>query len=139
LTSNGTTFLSVRAYSHQKWGISYPPDLNRAIDDATAAIRLDPEFVDAYCNRGIAYYHRSTQMLHFVEGESFEIKQQKAAVAKRQDSDRAIDDLTQAIRLDPNSVKAFACRASAYLIRAVEGDNARFQADRKRLEQLKRP
>ncbi len=65
-----------------------------AIAEFSDAIRLKPDYVDAYNNRGVAYNGKG-------------------------DYDRAIADETQAIRLDPNQVRAYCNRANDY---AHKGD-----------------
>jgi tetratricopeptide (TPR) repeat protein len=62
---------------------------DRAIDDLTQAIRLEPDDAGAYTSRGIAY-------------------------ADKGDYDRAIADYNQAIRLDPNYANAYNSRGTAY-------------------------
>ena len=62
---------------------------DKAVDDFTKAIRLDPKYVDAYCGRGIAY-------------------------GAKRDFDKAIDDCTEAIRLAPNYPKPYSTRGRAY-------------------------
>jgi len=84
-------------------GIAYikKGDYDRAIADLTQAIRLDPNYADAYISRGSVYNEKG-------------------------DYDRAIADLTQAIRLDPNYAIAYVVRASAYY---SKGDYDRAIAD----------
>jgi tetratricopeptide (TPR) repeat protein len=60
-----------------------------AIEDFTEAIRLDPNYADAYAFRGEAYF-------------------------LKKDYDRAITDFTQAIRIDPNHAIAYNDRGTAY-------------------------
>ena len=57
-------------------------DFDLAVRRFTEAIRLKPEFVAAYCNRGAAYESKG-------------------------DHDKAIADLTEAIRFKPNDALAF--------------------------------
>jgi len=70
---------------------------DRAINDLTQAIRLDPDNAIVYVERGVAYRGKG-------------------------DNDRAIEDFNQAIRLDPNSTRAYFNRGSAY---RNKGDNER--------------
>ena len=76
-------------------------DWDTAIVEYTEAIRLDPNFKEAYYGRGNAYY-------------------------EKKDYDRAIADCTQAIRIDPNYAHAYDIRGMAY---CTKGDNVRGKAD----------
>jgi len=130
---------------HRGKTVRYPEKLSLAIDDATEAIRIDPGFADAYCNRGEAYYHRASQ----TRPTPLASKEEKKASRDAQQSDyqKALDDLSTAIRLDPNNARAYSERCNAYMSRyytAVyskgeiaidEGDKARWAAD---LEAMKR-
>lgn len=69
---------------------------DNAIADYTEAIRLNPNSVDAYIERGIAY--RTKRI-----------------------SDKALADFTEAIRLNPNSVDAHVHRGIAYHIKEDYG------------------
>ena len=53
---------------------------DKAIADFTEAIRLDPKYAEAYCNRGCAYRNKG-------------------------DYDKAIADFTEAIRLNPKDCR----------------------------------
>ena len=64
-------------------------DRDKAIADYTEAIRLDPKYAEAYCNRGIAY-------------------------GKKGDHDEAIADFTAAIQIDPNGGYTFYVRGYSY-------------------------
>ena len=64
-------------------------DLDTSIADFTEAIRLDPEFAEAYCGRGISYRNKG-------------------------EYDKAIADYTEAIRLDPKLADAYCSRGIAY-------------------------
>jgi len=65
-------------------------DYDKAIEEINEAVRLDPNYAQAYSGRGYAY----------------EMKDQY---------DRAIDDYNEAIRLDPNCSEAYMFRGSACL------------------------
>jgi tetratricopeptide (TPR) repeat protein len=62
---------------------------DQAIADYTQAIRIAPNYVDAYNQRGSAYINKG-------------------------DEDRAIADFTQVIRLDPNNALAYLWRGISY-------------------------
>ena len=66
-------------------------ELELAIADFSEAIRLDPECVEAYVERGRAY-----------------------AGTELQEYDRAIADFTEAIRLDPTRAEILVDRGNAY-------------------------
>ena len=76
-------------------------DYDRAIATASEAIRLNPNYADAFFYRGIAYVYKG-------------------------DNDRVIADLNEAIRLNPNFAAAFFLRGHTY---ANKGDNDRAIAD----------
>ena len=65
-------------------------DYDRAIEDYTKAIELDPNPADAYNNRGVAY-------------------------GKKDESDCAIKDYTKAIELNPNRDITYYNRAGVWL------------------------
>jgi tetratricopeptide (TPR) repeat protein len=79
------------AQSYRRRGNTYYErgDYDRAIDDYTQAIRLEPNNGQHYGNRGVAYRDKG-------------------------DYDRAIADFTQWIRLDPNNANAYRWRGRAY-------------------------
>jgi tetratricopeptide (TPR) repeat protein len=86
---------------------------NSAIDDYTRAIQLDPRNAQAYLLRGIARGRRIEQ-----EGiqRSQEKRKESAADITREQQEMALalDDYTQAIRLDPGLAPAYYYRAQAY-------------------------
>jgi tetratricopeptide (TPR) repeat protein len=65
-------------------------NIDRAIDDYTQAIRLQPDFATAFASRGFTW------------------------LFDRHDPDRAIADFNQALRLDPTTAYVFYYRAVAY-------------------------
>lgn len=76
-------------------------DIERAIADYDAAIRIDPKYAEAYHNRGLLR-------------------------AARGESDRAIADYDAALRLDDKDVDVYQSRAIEW---AIKGDYARAIAD----------
>jgi len=87
----GINFSSIEI-NNNTWVVVSEDDIriyDRAIEDLTQAIRLDPDNTKTYVERGIAY--RKTRLFT-----------------------RAIDDLTKAIRLDPNNAKTYVERGIAY-------------------------
>jgi tetratricopeptide (TPR) repeat protein len=74
-----------------------------AIANFTEALRIDPQNEDAYYYRGLAYCHRFLPHLSA-----------SAATDPSPDQQRALGDLTEAIRLDPDAVRHYLARAEVY-------------------------
>jgi tetratricopeptide (TPR) repeat protein len=70
-------------------------NIDRAIDDYTQAIRLQPDFALAFADRGFTY------------------------LFEKHSPDRAIEDLNASIRLDPTSANFFYYRGVAYADKGV--------------------
>ena len=88
-------------------------DYDRAIEDYNKAIALDPNYADAYNNRGAVYAKNSLIKALLDKNKNPRI----ADVYKNnadEDYDRAIEDYNKAIALDPNYALAYARRGSAY-------------------------
>jgi tetratricopeptide (TPR) repeat protein len=77
------------AYIDQGNAHSLAKEYDKAIEDYTEAIRLDPNNAAAFFGRGNIY-------------------------AAKRDCQKSIDDFNEAIRLNPNSPWAFDCRGLAY-------------------------
>jgi len=92
-----------RAFDHEESG-----ELDKAVAAYSEAIRLDPEWGDAYFFRGSVY-------------------------ARKDDFDRAVADFTRAIRLNPKDADAYNRRASAY---DRKGEPGKAAADYSKAEQL---
>jgi tetratricopeptide (TPR) repeat protein len=99
---------------------------DRAIADCTQAIRLDPNLVVAYRERGDTYqakkdYDRAiadyTQAIRLDPNDAVAYTRRGYMYICKEDYGRAITDYTQAIRLDPNNADAYAMRSSIYFIR----------------------
>jgi tetratricopeptide (TPR) repeat protein len=73
---------SAADYAKQGYDWAMKGQYDRAIADYNEAIRIDPDFAFAYCNRGLAR-------------------------GNKREYDRAIADFEQAIRLDPNYANAY--------------------------------
>lgn len=101
------------AYARRGFGHFANKDLNRAIDDATKAITLDP--TGRAHSTGAAYYGRGT------------------AYHKKGDYNRAIADYTKAIELYPNDPAGYGLRAENYL---ASGQAALGLADAERALEL---
>jgi tetratricopeptide (TPR) repeat protein len=76
-------------------------DYEKAIQDYSEAIRLDPSRAVFFNNRGIAWFRR-------VDSDREEVRD------KEEDCDKAIEDFSEAIRLDPAYAVYFDNRAQAW-------------------------
>jgi tetratricopeptide (TPR) repeat protein len=103
---------------------------NREFDNAitafTEAIRLDPDNIDAYCNRGYAYseigehdkaiadYTEAIRLGPEALHLCYACFSRGIAYTKKGDYDKAIADCTEAIRLVPDDAVAYRVRGFAY-------------------------
>ena len=97
-------FYSALGAVHRHWGHRWaePREYRRAVADFTRAVRLDPDFVQAFYDRGLLLWRE------LADGEGAE------------------RDLTRVIELDPGRAEAWFNRA---LARQVMGDVAGALAD----------
>jgi tetratricopeptide (TPR) repeat protein len=86
-----------------------------AIAQFTQAIKLDPNYTDAYNNRGNAYYDLDdydkaiadyAQAIKIDPGDADAYNNRGIAYHNLGDYDKAIADYAQAIKLDPNLAQA---------------------------------
>jgi len=93
---------------------------DEAIADYTEALRLNPNFVDAYVNRGLAWSSEGeddkaiadlTQAIRLSPTSAYAYCARGSGFRKKGDIDSAIADYTEAIRLDPNFARAYNVRA----------------------------
>jgi len=115
-------------------------DYDRAITDFTKAIQLDPDYVEAYKYRALAYYEKGNYDKVFADcNETIQrgnstIKTSAYVIrantyVKIGDYDKAIDDCTEVIQLNPNYADAYTSRAVAYGKRNKKGDVDKVIAD----------
>lgn len=112
----------VPVYYNRAWAYDELGEIDKAIEDYSRVIQIQPDFLDSYVARGYSY-------------------------AKKGDLERAIEDYSLALRVDPDQFEARFNRALAYeqqgdLKRAVEDyqkaydvnpENPRLRAVMKRL------
>ena len=86
------TDTSVVAQAHYNRGVAYAQgdDYDRAIEDYTKAMELNPNLAEAHHNRGVTY-------------------------GKKEEYDLAIGDFNRAIELNPNLAEAYYNRGGAYV------------------------
>ena len=98
-------------------------EYDREIEDYNKAIALDPNYAQAYSNRGVAYYNkrqydRGIEDLNkaiAINPNYAEAYNNRGIVYNNKGQyDRAIEDYNKAIALDPNYAKAYNNRGFAY-------------------------
>lgn len=117
---------------------------DHAIVNLTKAIELNPNFAEAYNNRGIAY-RKEGDYDHAIDDytKAIELKPDFAkaynnrgnAYSDKGDYTRAIADYTKAIKLKPDFASAHNNRGTAYL---KKGDYTRANADHTKTKHLKK-
>jgi tetratricopeptide (TPR) repeat protein len=110
-------------------------DFDRAIDDYTRAIALDPAFADAYNGRGLAYRNKNDDARAIASyDEAIRLSPKTAAFWNnrgvayyyRADFDRAIQNYDEALKLNPKYALTLANRGATTV---RKGDAARAIAD----------
>jgi lipoprotein NlpI len=101
-------------------------DLDKAIDDFGAAIRLDPSDAYAFNNRGQAWYAKGyfdkaiddyTAAIKFDPSDADALSNRGLAWQAKGYDDKAISDYTEAIKLNPVDAQAFFNRGNTWLNR----------------------
>src|SRR5262249_53315705 len=119
-------------------------EYSQAIDDFSAAVRLDPKNAVAYHGRGVAYLHlgeHGRAIMDFSEAMWLDPSDAGAphnrgvAYYHKQDYDRALADLGEAIRLNPSFTEAYLARSRVY---AKRGEDARARTDLQKPAELDR-
>jgi tetratricopeptide (TPR) repeat protein len=124
------------AYFRLGWLYQTPfSNPQQALDNYTRAIELDPNYAEAYANRGSAFYtqgNRAAAMANYTRAIELDPKLAVAyynlgfAHYDQGDPAAAIADYTQAIELDPKLAQAYINRGSAF---HAQGDLAAAIAD----------
>jgi tetratricopeptide (TPR) repeat protein/transcriptional regulator with XRE-family HTH domain len=124
--------------------VGEPTDLDQAIHHYSQVITLQPEWVTAYNNRGVAYLDRGKagdldraieDLNHAIKAKSsYAVAHVNRGVAylKRDGPDdltRALDDFSRAVDLAPDAPKAYINRGVAYMGRGQTGDLERAMED----------
>jgi len=98
-------------------------DWDSAIREFTEAIRLDPNYTDAYNNRGIACANKNdynsaivnfTQVIRLNPNYAIAYYNRGLAYHNQNDYNRAIADYSEAIRINSNNADAYYSRGIAY-------------------------
>ncbi len=117
-------------------------DLDQAITCFAEAIRLNPKFAEAYCNRGIVYDEKGEPdkaIADFTEAIRLNPKFTEAyhnrgvVYTEKGEPDKAIADYTEAIRLNPKFAEAYYNRGAAY---TEKGEQATAEADFAKVREL---
>ena len=98
------------AYGNRGRAYNHKGEYDRAIDDFSKVIEIDPDDAEAYYNRGLAYAHKG-------------------------EYDRAIADFNKAIELNPNDVAAYHNRALAIGRQAAKETEERLIQEAKETEE----
>ena len=113
-------------------------EYQRAIQDATRAIEIDPKFAGAYCQRAFAYQQSqfenrveqsladATKAIELDPTIALSFVLRGGARLELKQYDQAIADFTRAIGLNPRSYSAYGGRASSY---AALGETSKARAD----------
>ncbi|GBU24155.1 tetratricopeptide repeat protein [Fibrobacteria bacterium R8-3-H12] len=122
--ADGVENNNAEAYYNQGFAyIKLKGDYDQAIEYFTQAIRLKPDYVDAYNDRGIAYYYKGDYDRAIADySQAIRLKPDYADAYKfrgdiyydKRDHDRAIADYSQAIKLKPDFADAYYNRGNAY-------------------------
>lgn len=104
------------------WGVT--GNYDKAIADFTEAIRLIPEYTDAYVGRGLTWGNKKQYDKAIADfSKAIGLNPRNAAAfygrgvaySKKGDYDKAIADFTETVRLDPKNTNAIYQRGLAWL------------------------
>ncbi|WP_461255163.1 tetratricopeptide repeat protein [Treponema sp. R80B11-R83G3] len=97
-----------------------------AISEFDKAIRLSPNYADAYNDRGNAYHYKKdydraiadyNEAIRLGPNDADAYYNRANVYYEKNDYDRAIADYNEAIRLDPNYMKAYYGRGNVYYVK----------------------
>lgn len=110
-------------YSRRCEVFLYKKQLDKAFDDASACIALNPRIYNPYVNRGLVYRLRGNLEKAIRDYDTairlnpralFAFNNRGVAYNERKQYERAIQDFNAAIRLNPNYANAYLNRAVSY-------------------------
>ena len=113
------------AEAYEKRAIHYyfQWQFDKAIQDYTRVIELKPKGVNAYLMRGLAYLKKEHGEGYKAEIKNLAFHLSKKKVREFSESlERAIDNFSRAIELDPQLANAYSYRAEAYRIKGMVED-----------------
>ena len=122
LNSTGSHFTFI-AYSERGRIYGVQGKLDKAIEDYTKAIGIEPYSALNYNNRGVAYYKQGkpdkaiedcTRAIELDPNNDLAYNNRGGAYYEQGKLDKAIEDFTRAIELDPNNDQAYYNRGGAY-------------------------
>ncbi len=131
VAASGATQVKEKELTAQEWfekGFRLCDNSDEEIHCYTEAIGIEPNFSEAYYNRGIARYNKGnlngaitdyTEAIRLKSDNAESYQNRGLARSDKGDLDGAIKDYTEAIRLRPGSVIAYNNRGS---IRKTKGD-----------------
>lgn len=111
------------AYNNRGLAHNHKADYDRAIQDLSEAIRLDPNNSSAFNNRGMAYNYKNDYDRAIIEfgiairldpGKFSAFNNRAFSYSNKREHDRAIADASEAIRLNPKNAFAYKNRAASY-------------------------
>ena len=120
LTGSYFTFI---AYNNRALAYGAQGNLERAIEDYTRAIELEPNSPLAYSNRGGAYQKQGnleraiedcTKAIELEPNNDQAYNNRGGAYYNQGNLEQAIEDYTRAIELEPNNAQAFYNRGTTY-------------------------
>jgi tetratricopeptide (TPR) repeat protein len=140
LIQSGADFGRNLAVSYYNRGVGWgrKGERDRAIDDFTQAIRIDPRYARAYNARGSEYGKKNefdraiadfSRAIELDPTLTSALNNRGFTLSKKGEFDRAIADASAAIRIDPDYARAYATRGSAYAQKG-ELEPALFDLDR---------